>query len=85
MSKEVESPQETEVEEVDPLSVIEMLEESLATALQSLRRIERMNAAALMVGGPNNKDFGKAYKKAFEKAQKEAAKTLNELVPERNE
>lgn len=84
MSTEVES-QEQEVEEVDPLSIIQMLEESLSTALQSLRRIERMNAAGLMTGGPNNKSFGKAYIKAFDKAQQEAKKTLDELVPGRDE
>lgn len=87
MSNEVEEQdvQEEEVEEVDPLTIIAFLQEDLSTAIQALRRIAGIKPANLMVGGPNNKDFGKAYKKAFEKAQKDATKAMKKIAGEEDE
>lgn len=75
MSEQIESPA---VEEVNPLEVIETLEDDLRKAQTRLLRIIRMNPA-LLPGGSNNRHFGKRFQQAFELAQKEAREGLQEM------
>lgn len=70
-----EAPQETPPEEVDPLDMIEMLSDDLATALTALKRIARLKPS-IQPGGPNNKNFGKRHQQCLEKAQETAVDAL---------
>lgn len=65
---EVEVPQD---EEVNPLELIEMLSNDLATALDALRHIVRLDPRQ-KAGGPHNKKFGKRFQQCFEEAQQAA-------------
>jgi hypothetical protein len=72
-AKEEETP--FEVEEVNPMEMINLLERDLQVAVGCLRKVVRANPAALD-GGPNNKWFGNRYAQALDRVQTDAMKAL---------
>lgn len=83
MSEQTENTDQvepTEVEELTPTELIEILSEDLTATLTALKRIVSISPAHFS-GGPNNKSFGKRFEQAFEKAQKEAFKALVTIDP----
>ena len=79
MSKDAEVVEPTpDVEEIDPLTLIESLGEDLRVTVGALRRIVRINPA-LYPGGPSNQYFGRKFEKAFEEARTRALKALQKL------
>lgn len=75
---ELEYQEVEDVEEVNPLTVIQSLERDNEIMLAALRKILRTNPAAFK-GGPSNQYFGRRHEQAFEQCRETAFKALERL------